>query len=158
MKKVCVDTNFLVWAVKQKATVGQEYLISIAKKIVDFFEENGVTIVVPSLVLGELLSDIEAEDERSLLTNFISENFIVVQYDILCAIEFARLRVNMDKNILKEHRVQNSITQTRMKTDYNICASAIAKNCDAIITNNKKDFIKYSAGHINIYTLEDVND
>lgn len=156
MRKVCVDSNFLVWAIKERASAGQEYLIPIAKKVVEYLDQNKIEIVVPSLVVAELLSDIEDDDTRDLLADVISNNFRVIQYDVLCAKEFASLRVKMDKGVMKEHRVSNNIHQSRLKADYNICASAIATNCDAIITNNKKDFLKYSDGKIPIYTLEDM--
>ena len=156
MKKVCVDSNFLVWAIKERATLGQEHLIPLAKKIVDYFDLHKIEIIVPSLVVAELLSDIENDEVRDTLADVISNNFNIIHYDVLCAKEFASLRVKMDKDLIKEHRVENSITQSRLKNDYNICASAIAKKCDAIITNNKKDFVKYSAGKIPIYTIEDM--
>lgn len=157
MKKVCVDSNFLVWAVKESASAEQQHLIPIAQNIIVYFDSNNIEIVVPSLVVAELLCNIEDESKRDDLAEVISNNFMVVQYDVLCAKEFASLRVKMDKGVMSQYRVQNNLQQSRIKADYNICASAIAFKCDAIITNNKRDFEKFSDGRIPIFTLEDMN-
>lgn len=52
MDLVCFDTQIIIWGVKRQATPGQEDNIDKAKYLINTCEENGIDIMVPSVVVG----------------------------------------------------------------------------------------------------------
>lgn len=157
MKKVCVDTNMLIWHLKRQATKGQEGNIEKSDRLFAYFQKKGIIIVVPSLVVGELMCNVTDEDERERIFDFISSHFEIVPHDTKAARVFSRLRITLDRNTIKEHADQNNIPKCRMVNDHNICAVAIASDCNAIFSHNLKDFDKFNNGEIPIYTLDFVD-
>ena len=63
MKKVCVDTNILIWYIKKECTKGQEDMLEKAEYLFDYFERSEILIVIPSLVVAELLGNVEDEEK-----------------------------------------------------------------------------------------------
>lgn len=154
MKKVCLDTNILVWGVKETANAGQEKNIPRAKFLFEYFDAKKITVIVPSLVLGELMGNVTDDDEREKIFDYISKNFQVVMHDTVASIEFAKMRVSLDAKNIKQYANTNSIPKCRMINDYNICSVAVADGCDAIFTHNLKDFEKFIDGKMPIYDIE----
>ncbi len=154
MKKVCLDTNILVWGVKETANAGQEINIPRAKFLFEYFDAKKITVVIPSLVLGELLSNVTDVDEAERIFDYISANFEILQHDVLSARVFARKRIQLDAKNIKQYLQENHVPKCRMINDLNICSMAIASECDGIFTNNLRDFQKFMDGEIPIYDIE----
>lgn len=147
----------LVWYVKREATIGQESFIAKADELFNYFESEKIRVVVPSLVVGELMCNVADETKREEIFDFISDNFEIIQHDVLSAREFARLRISSDRESAKAYANSNSIPKCRMINDHNICAVALSNKCDAIFSHNLKDFEKFNNGEIPIYTLDYVD-
>ncbi len=154
MKKVCVDTNMLVWYVKRTATDGQEENVEKADILFQYFIDKKIKVVVPSLVVGELMCNVPDDEEREKIFDFIQESFEIIQHDVLSAREFSRLRITLDRKAAKIFAKEAEIPNCRMLNDHNICAVAMSNNCDAIFSHNLKDFDKFNNGEIPIYTLD----
>jgi predicted nucleic acid-binding protein len=158
MKKVCVDTNILVWYVKRTATEGQEENIEKSDFLFQYFEHKKIKVVVPSLVVGELMCNVSDDEKRDQIFDYIQEHFEIVQHDVRSAREFSRLRVSLDRKQAKDFAKQIDVPNCRMLNDHNICAVALSNDCDAIFSHNLKDFDKFNNNEIPIYTLDYVEE
>ncbi|MHB8625858.1 MAG: hypothetical protein ACYDBJ_05625 [Aggregatilineales bacterium] len=54
-------------------------------------DEQGFDLIVPSLVVGELLVPIPPEQHGAIIKQ-VQENWMIVDYDLKAAAEFAKLR------------------------------------------------------------------
>jgi hypothetical protein len=71
MKIVCVDNHVLLWGLREFASPGQEDMIPRTKQFLADCKEQGVQVLVPSVVLAELLTAIE-DRHYALTTNLLS--------------------------------------------------------------------------------------
>jgi predicted nucleic acid-binding protein len=154
MKKVCVDTNMLIWYIKKQCTQGQEDCLEKAEYLFDYLSSKGITTVIPSIVLAELLGTVDDDDLRETYFDFISANFEIVQFDILSSRKFIELKVKQQRNNADIYAKGGSKAKCEITNDQNICASAIASGCDTIFSHNLKDFEKFAGGQIQILTLD----
>ncbi|CAZ98718.1 type II toxin-antitoxin system VapC family toxin [Zobellia galactanivorans] len=157
MKKVCLDTNILVWYIKRQATKGQEGFIPKVDYLFKHFEKKNITIVIPSIVLAELLGSVADEDKRDEYFDYLNSNFEIAQYDIVSSRQYADLRAKLSKKNAKQYANKKSVPKCMMINDYNICAVALSSGCDAIFSHNLKDFEKFIDHRIPIYTLDYVD-
>tara|TARA_R110002020_G_scaffold259768_3_gene473891 strand:+ start:42512 stop:43093 length:582 start_codon:yes stop_codon:yes gene_type:complete len=157
MKKVCVDTNILIWYIKRQCTAGQEENLDKAAYLFKHFEENNIIVVIPSLVIAELLGNVEDEDEREEYFDYINSNFDVAQHDIVSARKYIELRLKLSKTNAKSYAKSNGVPKCQMTNDYNICSVALSSECDAVFSHNLKDFEKFADHQIPILTLDYVD-
>lgn len=157
MKKVCVDTNMLIWYIKRQCTKGQEDYLDKADYLFNYLEKNDIQIVIPSVVVAELLGNVEDEDEREKYFDYISENFEIAQHDVVSARRFVGLKVKLLKTNAEQYRKQNNIPKCQITNDQNICCVALSSGCDTIFSHNLKDFEKFANHEINILTLDYVD-
>lgn len=157
MRKACIDTNILGWFVKGYTSDDDEVKLEKSRFLFEWLEEQQVNVVIPSLVVGEMMSDVEDEGERERISDFVSANFEVLQHDIMSARQFAGMRIELDKKNVKQYRHQNNVPKCRMINDYNICSVALSNNCDVIFTNNTKDFEVFLNDKIPVFSLDYVD-
>lgn len=129
MSLVCFDTNFVIWGIKREATKGQESNIERASHVVNECNKNGIQILIPSPVLGELLSALDTQQHGSFIHQ-IERFFIIVPYDSKAAIQYA----HMWKNRSKATGV--TFTRSEIKADFMIAAVAVANRCDCIYSDD----------------------
>ena len=158
MKKVCVDTNILIWYIKKECTKGQEDMLEKAEYLFDYFERSEILIVIPSLVVAELLGNVEDEEKREEFFDYITANFEIAQHDIVSARKYIKLRLELSKKNAKSYASSNGIPKCQMINDYNICSVAISSGCDAIFSHNLQDFEKFANHEIDIFTLDYVDE
>lgn len=157
MKKVCVDTNMLIWYIKRQCTQGQEDCLVKAEYLFNYFQDKNIEVVIPSLVVAELLGNVEDEDEREGYFDYMSENFQIAQHDVLSARKFAELRLKLTK-ANEANYAKGNTPKCQITNDYNICSVALSSGCDAIFSHNLKDFEKFVEHQIPIYTLDYVEE
>lgn len=155
MRKICVDTDILWWYILGETKNINNDEFSNAKYLFNWFENEGKMVVIPSIVVGELLSSVDDIDKREEISDFINDNFEVLQYDIISARTFADIQVekNKEKNILESYRKNNNVLKCKMKNDWNIASCAISNNCDAIFSNNSKDYNTFVGNKIPVFNL-----
>lgn len=156
MNRVCIDTDILGWAVKGYVTDGDDGKVQQARDLIEYFREENITVIIPSIVVAEMLCDVIDEDEREVISDYVSANFFVAQFDILSAREFGKMNAEKiaEKEALRIYREQNNVLKCKMKNDWNICAIALSNQCDTIFTNNVEDFKKFAGDFINIESLD----
>lgn len=154
-KKVCVDSNVLGWFIKGYASNGQEGYILKARLLFKKYFEEQVIIFVPSIVVAEVIKDVSDPNKRDEILTFISENFEVGSFDIICSAEYATLFNEMSEKSFSTYRDENNVPKWKMKEDWMIAVEAKINNCSEIITHNKKDFKNFIGDYIPVYDLDD---
>lgn len=147
----------LIWYVKRQCTAGQEDCLDKAEYLFNYFEKNNIIVVIPSLAVGELLGNVEDDEEREEYFDYINSNFEIAQHDIVSARKFVELRLKLTRANAQSYAKSIGVPKCQMTNDYNICAVAIAHGCDAIFSHNLKDFERFADHQIPIYTLDYVD-
>jgi len=117
-----LDTNICSFIIREKPLHIKEKL-----KLV---ESQGDTIALSSIVVSELLYGAKKKNSKRLLTivNIFIDNFLIYDFDKKAALEYATIRVGLEKsgNIIGSN---------------DLFIAAHAKSCDAIVvTNNTREF------------------
>lgn len=138
MKLVCLDNHILIWGIRESATSGQERMVHRAKAFIDDCFSNGTQLVIPSVVMGEMLTDIPAR-EHQLVINLMVKGFFLAPYDIKAAAVFAKVwKENKDSGLTQSIRNELMATRQELKADAMIVATAISLNCEAIYSYDEK--------------------
>jgi predicted nucleic acid-binding protein len=119
--------------------------------------DNENEVIIPAIVLAEMLCDLPSKKEREDAVSYISTSYEVMEFDVMCSLEFSRLRIIYDEKNKEQFAHPENTPKCKVLNDYLICASAIEKDCDAIFTNNEKDFEKFANNEIPIYSLKHVD-
>lgn len=146
MDLVCFDTQIIIWGLKEEATDGQEVNIDKAKYLIDTCEKDGVDIIVPSIVVAELLCALDP----SLHNDFrkqMHRRFIVPPFDTQAALHFAKIW--REKYQFKD---EYGISRTKMKADFMITATAIARGAKCIYSEDIK-LKKFAQDYIDVRPL-----
>jgi len=148
---ICLDTQILIWGVKEDASPGQEAMIDKAKLFVRSATENGDSLLVPSVVVGELLMRIPP-DLHVMTINLIRRGFITAVYDLEAAANFARLwQERTDDGVIEELRKAGA-TRSEMKADCQIVATALAANATSIVSHDQ-GLKKFAGSEIKVIEL-----
>lgn len=150
----CLDNHVLLWGVREVAEPGQEHMILRAKQFFMDAEEQKVRLVIPSVVLGELLSGIE-EQHHNLVKNLSLRGFPIPPYDAAAAQAFARLWRQRKADGTTTALRQSGATKQELKADCMIVATALAQRCTVIYSHDGK--LKTFAGsEIEVRELPDL--
>ena len=151
---VCFDSNVVIWGIKKKASIGQEYMIEKTEKFISHLDKSSTQILIPSVVLAEILSTESKENQKKFL-KIISSNFIVGDFNQLTAKLFAELfNENIEHD--KQLRIENEIRKDKMKLDYMIVASAIEHNASCIYSNDRKHLERFAKNKIKILDIPSI--
>lgn len=154
MAVICLDTQILIWGLKQEASSGQENMIFKAKDLITSLEKNRHQVIIPSLVLAELLMPIEEKDYGDFLLK-MNRKFMIVPFDTKAAFYFGTLwKKWRDKSEDKTNREEQP-TRAKMKTDFMIVATAISRKAEYIYSMDS-DIVKFAKGHIEVRDLPPV--
>ena len=157
MKRVCVDTNMLIWYIKRQCSEGQEDFLDKAEWLFKYFERKKIDVVIPSLVVAELLAHVENDEEREGYFDYINTHFEIAQHDIKSARKYVQLMQQLIANNANDYAKDKGVKRFQLTNDYNICSVALSSDCDAIFSHNLKDFEQFANHQIPIYTLDYVN-
>lgn len=136
MSIVCLDTQIIIWGIKEEASPSQEHLIPQAKNFIEWLDENDKKVIIPVPIISELLAPIPDSKYEELL-GLLNSRFRVVPVDEVAAIKCAQIwRDRKDDKELREYRKQNKITRERMKFDFQIAAVAIVRKAECIYSND----------------------
>lgn len=149
MKLVCVDSHVLVWGIREHAEEGQEVMIHRTKAFFDWCKSNKTTIMVPSVVVGELLTAIEP-NHHPMIVNLLETGFDIPPYDAKAAALFARLwREKKDSGLVGEIQKELQATRQELKADCMIVATAIARNAEVLYSHDAK-LKRFANGNIDV--------
>lgn len=138
MKQVVVDTHILIWGIKEEAEPGQEEMIERTRQFIEQCQTNGTRILVPSVVVGELLTAVELRSHLMTL-NLLQSAFIVPPYDAAASAIFARLwQKKQESGAVNKIRSEFGATRQELKADCMIIATAMAQKADALYSHDSK--------------------
>lgn len=146
MQLICLDTQILIWGIKQQCTPGQEAKIETAKAFIKQCYQDNVQVMVPSIVVAEFLIPIPVEKHNSILIN-LSNSFMIPSFDNACASIFAEIW-NSKKNIKEEFK-NGGVTREKFKADCLILAVAIKNKADCIYSYDD-GLVKIAKGYIKV--------
>lgn len=138
MSIVCVDTQILYWSIVKKASRGAENLMPLASDFMKWLETKEHTLIIPSIIVGEMLIPIPEDEKMSVLKQF-SEDWIIVEYDLKAATIYAKLRCeHIVKNRLHDIRkLHPDVTKKELVADLMIISTAIANDAEIIYSHNE---------------------
>lgn len=151
---VCVDSTILVWGVKRMASPGQQPMIQMGVRFIEWLENEGDRILIPTPVLTELLSHRVTESERlSVMSILQSKNFLVKPFDVACALKCSELlQKTFTEPELVQYTQQHQIPKQKIKFDAQIVATAIVNQCQCIYAQDG-DLSRYADGQITVMPM-----
>lgn len=138
MTIACLDTNILYWAIVQKSVSGVENFVQPAIDFLKRLEDNQISVIIPTIIVGELLISVPEVDYALVLSKF-TDNLLIVEYNLKSAVIFARLqRDHRTKNRIKERRLLHpDITKKELNADMMIIATALAYDAEIIYSHDR---------------------
>ncbi len=146
MSLVCFDTNFVIWGVKKQAAVSQGNNIAKVAYLLETLEQQNKQILIPSIVLGEVLASLPADQQLSFVA-LIRQSFIFAPYDAGAAVQYAQM--------WQKRARDTGYTRNETKADYMIAAIAVANRCDAIYSNDE-GLRKFASAYIAVIRIEEI--
>lgn len=135
MSRVCVDTNFLIWAIRGQANPTQTAMIGRAQVYLQYLEQNKDRIIIPTIVLAEFLNGVPNVPDRTRFLRMLNTRCMVADFDLKAAHMFATLWDTQGAHI--QQLRNNGNTRPSLKADCMIAATAITAPADLLITNDK---------------------
>lgn len=154
MQLVCLDTQILIWGIKNEATAGQEALIPKAQAFLKHLDKNQVQVLIPSIVIAEFLMRIPPE-AHATIGNLIQRSFVVAPFDLQASAHFARLWQLHHAVAEAPLAGADTFTRSALKADCMIVAAAIARGADCIYSYDK-GLKKFANGQIEVLPIPDI--
>lgn len=146
-KLVALDNHILVWGIKGIAQEDQQDKIPQAKEFLRRCKDEGVILMVPSIVAGEFLTATEPENHAAV-ANALSDMCWIPPYDLASSIQFARMwrekKLNGSNDTIRDNL---GATRQELKADGMIVATAIRYNVNTIYSYDRK-LKSFANGHI----------
>ncbi|MFK7961576.1 MAG: type II toxin-antitoxin system VapC family toxin [Phycisphaerales bacterium] len=126
-----VDTNILIWWVRETATPGQEEMVKRAGWLFESFDEDEVEVMIASITLAEFLSGSDAKS-RARERQVAEESLIVQPFDARASEKAAELWA-IGRG-LPEYRNERNV----LKADLLIVAAAVTGGASRIYSHDAK--------------------
>lgn len=142
MKLVCLDTQILFWAIVRRPPQNDVQLVEQAIGFMEWLNHQKVVVIIPSIVVGEMLTPIaDAEGRNNLMIQF-QHDWLIADYNVKAAFFFAEMRrADMTKNRLQELRRLNiENTRKEISADLMIIATARAYHVDTLFSYDETLF------------------
>lgn len=140
---VCLDNHVLIWGIKRQAIPDQQHMIERTRTFLQKLQDEGVTVVIPTVVLAEFLNHIPTEHHPNIIQQ-LSKSFVLAPFDAKTASLFS--------DIWKKKHGNGAIpTKPRegLKVDTQIVAVALA-NQASVIYSEDKDIRNFANGLIEV--------
>lgn len=147
MAKYILDTHVLIWGIKGIAEAGQESMIGFAKNFLKDCHNQKIDLMVPAIVLGEFLCNVEEQHHMEYIHE-LQKAFLIKPYDMPASLHFAKLFNERQKQIKMNGAnslAENKISKQELKADFMIVATAKSSKADAIYSHDKN--LKKFAGN-----------
>ena len=136
MSIVSVDTNILIWGIKNTASKGQEHMITQGQDFFKWLDDNKFKVIIPVPIITELLAPIGTDKHEDFLRTLHSK-FRVVPVDEIAAVKCAEIwQAKKDDEELKQYREANKIARETMKYDFQIAACAIVRGAECLYSHD----------------------
>lgn len=152
-KIVCLDNHILIWGIEQKARDNQKEMIPKAKSLIDSLSERDIKAIIPTVVLSEFLMPIPAQEVGNYI-NIIQQHLMIVPYDTMAAMLFAKIWQAKNPKVVEELRREEGIGKNHLKIDCMIVATAITRKADCIYSYDR-GLQKFAEGYIDVREIPD---
>lgn len=145
--KAFIETNMLIWGVREDATRGQEDQIKKAQNLIGYLTDHSAKLMTSTICLGELLTGV-SPDKHAPITDTIKKDFMLYPYDNACAVKAAQLwkiRIETIENLREKNKGEPGY-RNKIKADIMIVATALINGAEVICTNDTD--IKTIAGDL----------
>lgn len=118
MRYVALDTQVLIWGMKDECTPGQEQMKERARILLLELDKDDAQVILPTVSLAELMAPMSDRQSSRFLAE-AEERFVCVPFDSRSAYVAAKL--------WREHRklpTKEQLKRTLLKADCHIIASA----------------------------------
>ncbi len=147
MGLICIDTHAVIWGVKREATPGQEEMIDRAVAFLKECEDRKDRVMLPAVVLAELLAAVPPED-RTAFVDQMHMLFHIAPFDAQAALRYGVMYQDFRSRNNHDHNNRNpSPSRECVKADRMIAATAVARQCDALCTEDD-GLSNFARGHI----------
>jgi predicted nucleic acid-binding protein len=148
MELVCFDTHILIWGVQKTARPQQQDMIPKTRRFLEHLDDKQIKAIIPSVVLSEFLMPIPA-DKMGIYLHKIDEKFLVIPYDAMAAIEFAKIwQSKNDDNTIQALR-HDGFSKHHLKVDGMIIATAVTQKASCIYSHDT-GLKKLASGYIEV--------
>lgn len=142
---ICLDSNILIWGVRKESSPGQEDNIEYAKYFLEDLKKRGVTIIIPTPVLAEILIPVPKNLRNGIISD-LSSFTRIEGFDLSASLKFAELFANLKKQDIESYKKETTKTRNALKIDLMVISIAIIKKCKIIYTGNIKEYKKLAIG------------
>jgi len=155
MKLICVDNHAVIWGIRECAQDNQQFMIPKTKAFFEWCKKNKTIIMIPSIVVGELLTAIEPR-HHAMTINLLGNGFEIPPYDASAAALFAKLwRDKQESGLVKRMQEEMQATRQELKADCMIVATAMTRKAEVIYSHDKK-LKSFANGNINVREIPDI--
>jgi predicted nucleic acid-binding protein len=131
----CIDAHTFIWGLKEKCDEGDEHLMNRAIYLFKWIDENKHQVMIPTVVLGEVLSS-EPLDRYPVILDKIKKTFILADFDQRASVKYAQLFTNNIED-LKKIANEIGVDRQKMKIDHLIVACALVGGAKCIFSLDK---------------------
>jgi predicted nucleic acid-binding protein len=135
MTAVCLDTHVLIWGIQGKCSPGQELMVHRSKALIDRLDKGNKQMFVPTVVVGEFLAKIPIGEHQSVM-GVVQKRFMVVQYDLLAAMWYARIWNMAPSTSDLDDLKKAGKSRQELKADRMIVATAKASGAECIYSHD----------------------
>ncbi len=148
MPIICLDTQLIQWGVLQHAGKATQNYVAAATGFIRWLDQQRVDIIIPSIIVGELLAPVPRSEHNQILSR-LSQDWLIVDYDLRAARLFAEMRYDTDiKRLIDDiRRGDPYATRKHLVADIMIIATARAHNAERIYSHDG-NFLKLCSSYI----------
>lgn len=137
MELVALDSMVVLWGVLSQGKESDAPLIERAGRFIRSLDERNATVLIPSIVVGELMAGLAPNLHEAFLKT-VGSRFVVAPYDLPAAAEYARLwRERHADGVLKGILEEPKSSRSRAMADAMVLAPAIARKATAVYSHDE---------------------
>lgn len=139
---ICLDSQILIWGIKNQSTPEQISMIENARNFLDSLDSNKIQVLIPTIVIAEILMPEPLENQIKIL-NTIIKSFIIGDLNVEIAHKYAQI-YQSNHDIIELIKTQETIRKDKMKFDHIIVSTALHYKAKCIYSYDKhvKSFAK----------------
>lgn len=144
---VCLDTQILIWGIKEQASLNRQDMIPKTKVFLDRLQEKKARVLIPTVVVAELMLGVPPDDHYPM-SEILRRRFIIAPFDLGAAAHYARVwKEQQQAGVIKELQEHPDASKRRLKVDCMIVATALARGVDCIYSEDGW-LLRFAEGYI----------
>ena len=148
---ITFDTMVAIWCVRKRASVGQEFRLPVAQKLLQQIDADKERLILTAPVVSEYLCGFD-DDAMAEELRVLRSRFFIHPFDVKAAAIAAKLTTN--KELIKSIQQEFGISRQPVKADIAIIASAISGKASVLISDEPR-VKKAAQGLIMVKTMDE---